>query len=273
MNTPAEGAAKAGAARALRPRDAATLIIVDRAGGRIRVLMGQRRMDQAFMPGKFVFPGGRVDKSDRAIPSVDELRPAELAKLMLGMKGTPSPHRARALALAAIRETFEETGIVIGSPASASLNDAGPPIWASFFGHGYQPRLSGLTMLARAITPPGRPRRYDTRFFCIGAEAIAHHGEPDDEELSKLEWVTIEAARNLDLPAITRVILEDLAEYLQAETQASTEPWSAPYYHHHKGSFKREMLRVPFEAQQLDTAGLPSMLPQLSADHRRGDWK
>jgi 8-oxo-dGTP pyrophosphatase MutT (NUDIX family) len=228
--------------QALRPRDAASLIIVDSASGEPRVLMGKRRMDQVFIPGKYVFPGGGVDKSDRQIASADELRPVEAAKLLLDMKGTPSLARARALALAAIRETFEEAGLLIGAPAAFSIatTDKG---WSEFFAQGFRPKLSALTFVARAITPPGRPRRYDTRFFCVEAEAIAHRVEKCDGELSGLQWLTIEEARGLDLPAITRVILEDLTDHLNNRGRpAAGAP--VPYYHQKHGSFRRDLLTV-----------------------------
>jgi 8-oxo-dGTP pyrophosphatase MutT (NUDIX family) len=231
-------------AQALRPRDAASLIIVDRATGEPRVLMGKRRLDQVFIPGKYVFPGGGVDKSDRLIASADELRPVEMAKLLLDMKGTPSQARARALALAAIRETFEEAGLLIGAPAARPLETA-DKAWSAFFAQGFWPKLSALTFVARAITPPGRPRRYDTRFFYAEAEAIAHRVETRDGELSALHWITIEEAGALDLPVITRVILEDLADHLKTGARSAAACTPIPYYYHKNGSFRRDRLTVP----------------------------
>jgi 8-oxo-dGTP pyrophosphatase MutT (NUDIX family) len=229
-------------AQALRPRDAASLIIVDRSSGEPRVLMGQRRLDQVFIPGKYVFPGGGVDKSDRLIASADELRPLEVAKLLLDMKGTPSRARARALALAAIRETFEEAGLLIGAPAMRPPETA-EQAWRAFFAQGFWPKLSALTFVARAITPPGRPRRYDTRFFYVEADAIAHQVDTRDGELCGLHWITIAEARGLDLPAITRVILDDLADHLKSGGQlAAATP--VPYYYHKNGSFRRDLLTV-----------------------------
>ena len=105
--------------RAVRPRDASTLIIVRRDGSAPRVLMGQRHADHKFMPNKFVFPGGRVDPADSRIVPIVDLRAAVARRLMARMRGTPTERRARALAMAAIRETFEETGLVIGRPVAA----------------------------------------------------------------------------------------------------------------------------------------------------------
>ncbi len=237
--TPAPAEAKV-KAKTLRPRDAATLIIVDRTGNAPRVLLGKRRMDMKFMPGKYVFPGGRVDPADRFAASGGDLPALEIKKLMLDMKGTPSPVRARALALAAVRETFEEAGLVIGAPA----NGAAPPkggSWRRFHETGYTPLLSPLTYFARAITPPGRTRRFDTRFFCVDAEAIVHRTDAPDEELSGLVWMTIEEARSLDLPPITRVILEDLTDRLKSGHLHDAKA-PVPYYHNRNGSFLRELL-------------------------------
>ncbi|MCL4765889.1 MAG: NUDIX hydrolase [Hyphomicrobiaceae bacterium] len=252
-------------ARTMRPRDAATLIIVDRAAGAPRVLMGRRRMDQVFLPGKYVFPGGGVDASDRSVESADELRPAEIAKLLIDMKGGPSPTRARALGLAAIRETFEEAGLLIGAPAQGPATPIDVPGWSDFFACGYRPKLGALSLFARAITPPGRPRRYDTRFFCVTADEIGHRIETSDGELSGLHWLTIDEARSLDLPAITRVVLEDLTDHLKA-AQRGTGPIPVPYYHHRKGTFRRELLSVAETPAKLDSSGGRGMVRPSSIE-------
>ena len=226
--------------KVLRPRDAATLIIVDMAGGEPRVLLGRRRADLAFMPGRYVFPGGRVDPSDRHIAVEHDLEPGNIRNLMVAMKGNRSPGRARALALAAVRETFEEAGLLIGTPAPA----APPPkarAWQQFFSHGYRPALAQLTFFARAITPPGRPRRYDTRFFCVAAEAIVHRVGAADGELSDLEWHSIEQARALELPNITRVVLEDLSERIAAGALQKCDV-PVPFYHRRNGTFHRDLI-------------------------------
>jgi 8-oxo-dGTP pyrophosphatase MutT (NUDIX family) len=222
----------------LRPRDAATLIIVDGAGGEPRVLMGKRRETQVFMPGKYVFPGGRVDKEDRLAPAADELRAGEAAKLLIDMKGTPSPARARALGLAAIRETFEEAGIVIGRPVSEAAATGG---WQAFAGTGHLPMLSALTFFARAVTPPGRPRRYDTRFFCVEARHVAAQIDVRDGELSTLDWFTFDEVRTLDLPSITRVVLEDLADRLKVGWSPAVDT-PVPFYNNRNGVFRRVLL-------------------------------
>jgi 8-oxo-dGTP pyrophosphatase MutT (NUDIX family) len=226
---------------ALKPKDAATLIIVDGQSGEPRVLMGKRRETQVFMPGKYVFPGGRVDKEDKLAAPADDLRPGEIAKLLMEMKGTPSAHRARALGLAAIRETFEEAGLVIGKAGPIPDALSSIPGWKDFAATGHLPNLAPLTFFARAVTPPGRPRRYDTRFFCVEAQYISHRVDIRDGELSSLDWFTFDQMRTLDLPSITRVVLEDLADRLKVGWSPA-EDVPVPFYNNRNGTFRRILL-------------------------------
>jgi len=228
-------------ARTLRPRDAATLIIVDQSQGEPRVLLGRRRMDMAFMPGRYVFPGGRVDPADRHVAVEQDLEPGDLKKLLVAMKGTASEPRARSLALAAVRETFEEAGFIIGVPLPANSVAPKSEGWQAFFAHGFQPALSRLKFFARAVTPPGRPRRFDSRFFCVPAEAIVHRVPAVNDELSDLEWHSIAQARSLELPNITRVVLEDLGERIAAGA-LHTSDMPVPFYHRRNGAFRRDLI-------------------------------
>lgn len=232
--------------RALRPRDAATLVVVDTTGYEPRVLMGRRRADLVFMPGKFVFPGGRVDPADRQVTCGDCLPDIEQQKLFSGMKGPPSAERARAIALAAIRETYEEAGLLIGTAdphaANAAASGRANASWQPFLAHGIVPTVGALSLFARAITPPGRPRRYDTRFFAAEAGSIALRIPPPETELQSLDWFTLEDARTLDLPSITRAVLEDLAERLTAGLSARQYP--VPFYFFRNGAFRRELIVV-----------------------------
>ena len=235
------GSAAQGADRnaAPKPRDSSTLIIVDTTSGEPRVLMGKRRADLAFMAGKYVFPGGRVDATDKGIAVAGDLRGTEMAKLMAQMRGKPSAIRAKALALAAVREAFEEAGLIIGGKGALSAET--PENWRGFAERNYRPNLTPLTFFARAITPPGRPRRFDTRFFTMDASAIAERLGHNDGELSGLDWLTLDAARELDIPRITRLVLEDLTEQLDDGTlDAGTSP--VPFYYMRNGSFKRDLI-------------------------------
>ena len=159
----------------LRPRDAATLILIDRSGETPKVLLGRRHQGHVFMPDKFVFPGGRVEPVDRRMEVATPLNPQVEARLMRKVQN-PSPTRARGYALAAIRETFEEAGLLLGV-----RRDAPPKIpstlWDGFAAASVHPDLGAMHFIARAITPPRRARRFDTRFFAAEVDAIAHRGE------------------------------------------------------------------------------------------------
>jgi 8-oxo-dGTP pyrophosphatase MutT (NUDIX family) len=241
MGEAAAMAGKSPTARALRPRDAATLIIVDRTGSEPRVLMGRRRADLVFLPNLYVFPGGRVDGADRRVASADELNPDETRRLLIEMKGRASAARARGLAMAAIREAFEETGVVIGAAAPGATTPAQP--WSEFFSEGYAPRPGALTYFARAITPPGRPRRYDTRFFVADVAAVAARLERRDGELSSVDWFTFAEMRALELPRITRVVVDDLdARLHHHERRDGDQP--IPFYFFHAGSYRRKLLAL-----------------------------
>src|ERR1700691_1585122 len=155
-----------------RPGDAATLILIDRSAATPKVLVGKRHDKVVFMPGKFVFPGGRVDISDGPVPAADPIPGALEANLL---KGRPkiTPSRARSLAVAAIREACEETGLCLGRKPDGPVPALSGP-WKPFTDAGLLPDPSRLFLIARAITPPGRVRRFDTRFFTADASAIAH---------------------------------------------------------------------------------------------------
>lgn len=198
----------------VQPRDAATLILVDRSGPVPKVLLGRRHANLKFMPGKFVFPGGRVEPKDAAMPVARPLDPHDEQRLMTRIK-RPSARRARAIALAAIRETFEETGLLLGSRdgngQKMPATPGGP--WEGFVQAGLYPDLSAVQFIARAVTPPGRPRRFDTRFFAADYTSVGHKIEGivgPDAELVELAWLPLGEAQHLDMPQITAVVLEEL---------------------------------------------------------------
>ena len=110
----------------IQPKDASTLILLDRSGPSPKVLMGKRHQRHTFLPGAFVFPGGSVDAGDRNMPVAAALDPRAEEKLMRQVR-RPSGDKARSLALAAIRETFEETGLLLGARRDAPLAARGRP--------------------------------------------------------------------------------------------------------------------------------------------------
>jgi 8-oxo-dGTP pyrophosphatase MutT (NUDIX family) len=224
----------------LIPRDASTLIICDRSAGKVRVLMGKRNERNKFMPGKFVFPGGAVEAADRLMNVAGPLDEAVEAKLLVRAKGNSSSY-ARGLALAAIRETFEETGLALGVRDFGAPETAPNEDWKQFAATGVFPALDGLDFLARAITPPGRPRRFDARFFVADATLIAHEVKGvigPQAELVELVWKTLDETKELDLPNITRLMLEELT----AISGGADRFRPRPLYRQLRGKALKEML-------------------------------
>jgi 8-oxo-dGTP pyrophosphatase MutT (NUDIX family) len=205
-------AARAPMARGRRPKDAATLILIDRSGATPKVLLGKRHHGHAFMPGKFVFPGGRVEAQDRRVPVAGSLDPHIEAKLLRHVQ-RPSRDKARAFAVAAIREVFEETGLLLGRKVDGAGRARNEGAADPFAAAGVRPDLSELHFIARAITPPGRPRRFDTRFFAADAQLIVHRVDgvvSPDSELVELTWLPVAEAQKLDIPPVTKRVLGEL---------------------------------------------------------------
>ena len=194
----------------LRPRNAATLILVRRDKGEPQVLMGRRAEGHVFMASKWVFPGGRVDSGDITAPSATELKPEVVTHPALGA----SRGVARGLGIAAVRETFEEAGLMLAKPAT--YTKAPPRTWRDFADKGVAPDLAALSFIARAITPPGRARRFDARFFLADADALLHmEPETGDRELDEIAWLRLSDTGGFDLPQITRFVLGEVAERLE----------------------------------------------------------
>lgn len=199
-------------------RNAATIILLRRSPEGTSVLMGMRGANAAFMPSKYVFPGGAVDVADATAPLAAQLPEPHCDRLLAEPRAgvTPDPH---AIAAAALRELAEETGQLIGSENGPKSD------WPGYAETGLSPDPSALIYLARAITPPARPRRFDAYFFAIDANALA--GDPDDfsracDELSHLHWVALSDVRALNLPFITEVVLAELSELV------GSVPYDAP---------------------------------------------
>ncbi|MEM1200407.1 MAG: NUDIX hydrolase [Pseudomonadota bacterium] len=230
-----KGVAAKVAGPALKPRDAATLIMVRRDGAAPRVLMGKRSENHAFMPGVFVFPGGRVDAADSRVKPASQLDPKVEEKLLARMRGAASSGRARALAMAALRETFEETGLIIGTQAEGRTASKHPD-WAQFLKTGLRPALAPVRYIARAITPPGRIRRFDTRFFVVDAENVVNLEAPagSTDELLDVHWLTIADTEDLQLPWITRQVLKALDEQLGQKTGLA--PGGPVTFQHQRGN-------------------------------------
>ncbi|MGB9118500.1 NUDIX hydrolase [Bradyrhizobium sp.] len=224
-----------------RPVDAATLILVDRADATPKVLVGKRHDKVVFMPGKFVFPGGRVDKTDGRVPVAAPIPKALEANLL---KGRPqiTASRARSLAVAAIREACEETGLCLGRKGNGSAPELKGP-WRPFTEAGLLPDPSGLFLIARAITPPGRIRRFDARFFTADASAIAHRVDGvihAEAELVELVWVEIGSKPLADLHPMTKNVLNELEKRLA--TGPLRHDADVPFFHFYGGRMQKDVL-------------------------------
>jgi len=228
-----------------RPKDAATLILVDRSAATPKVLVGKRHDKVVFMPGKFVFPGGRVDKADNRVPVAASI-PQELEANLL--KGSPkiTASRARSLAVAAIREACEETGLCLGRKSDGAKTSAMPKLdgpWQPFADAGLLPDPSGLFLIARAITPPGRIKRFDTRFFTADASAITHRVEGvihPDAELVELVWVELGSQPLADLHPMTKNVLGELEKRLATGPLRHGAP--VPFFHFYGGRMQKDVL-------------------------------
>ena len=208
------------------PRHAATLILVRDGHDGPRVLMGQRGSGASFMPSKFVFPGGALDASDIALAQGFSVA-ADCDRRL--RDASPDEISPAALALAAIRETWEETGLAIGG--QGPIADPAPEGWREFFEAGLSPATTALEFVFRAVTPPTRSKRFDARFFLARADAVT--GDPDDlsrasGELSHLRWLTMAEARSVDLPFVTEVVLAEV----EARLREPGVKRPTPFFHH-----------------------------------------
>jgi 8-oxo-dGTP pyrophosphatase MutT (NUDIX family) len=172
---PAPRAPAATSKPVVRPRDAASLILLRGAGSALEVLVGRRPLSARFMPGVYVFPGGAIDPPDRVAWSVET--------------GTESvaPRLARC-ARAALRETWEEAGVLIGRPARSTLaSSADSAIEQAYRERGLAAAMDLLAYVGRAITPSHSSRRFNTRFFLADGGSL--FGEPmASAELEDLRW-------------------------------------------------------------------------------------
>jgi 8-oxo-dGTP pyrophosphatase MutT (NUDIX family) len=161
----------------VRPRDAASLILL-RGEKKLEVLAGRRPLNVRFMPGVHVFPGGAIDLPDRIPWNI------EAGAEILGPK-------LASAARAALRETWEEVGVLIGRPADPNAPlPATTPIERTYCEHGLLAGLDLLTYVGRAITPSHSNRRFNTRFFLSDAGNV--FGEPiSSEELEDVRWYPI----------------------------------------------------------------------------------
>ena len=217
--------------RSPRPRDAASIMVLDRSQGSVRVLMGRRNKAHVFMPDLHVFPGGRRDATDHRLPWCGDVHPTVLDCLHAAYGQRATESRLRAIVLAALRELHEEASIAIGT------KDGGNTLLP------FLPDLTNLRYMARAITPPGHPRRFDTHFFAVFTDEVGV--EPtdirDSRELEDLKWIDVNDVSAVNMPDITEIILGDLRASLQSDASL---PFGrpVPFYYTRHGRFVRDLL-------------------------------
>jgi 8-oxo-dGTP pyrophosphatase MutT (NUDIX family) len=192
------------------PRDAATLILLRQAAPPvlgIEVLMLQRHADSAFMPGAYVFPGGVVEESDYAPERERLCRGLSYARAHSVMPDVSPPEKALGFFVAAIREAFEEAGILLVCGQSScplamsheqkarftrhrSLVHRNPRLFASMIeSEGLKIAADSLRYFAHWITPEASPIRFDARFF-VAASPVDQEASCDALETTAAKWIS-----------------------------------------------------------------------------------
>lgn len=208
-----EKAQRAALDRAARPKIASTIVLLSGPKDNPRILMGQRASRHDFMPSVYVFPGGRVDRGDSYMPYTGDLSPRTETVL----EAAYAPRRARAVVLTALRETYEETGLMLGTAETTNRNPKDPS-WQAFVDQGLLPDLSGIEVFGRAITPPHRHKRFDTWFFVKHVDEAVMETTSDSRELLNVDWFTFDEISELKMHRATLMMLEVLKLYLSNDT-------------------------------------------------------
>lgn len=194
--------------RAVRPRHAASLVVYRANADDVSMLMGMRGAKHRFMPNRLVFPGGAVDRADLDAPSAARLSPQTEHLL----RKNANARLAHGLGIAATRELHEETGLSLGVP----------------------PRLDVLHLLARAVTPPPSPIRFNARFFVVDARHVTGT-LGGDGELESLRFYAMHEALALDLAMPTRRVLERLRLWLAMDEAERAAQTHSPVMLHDRG--------------------------------------
>lgn len=188
------------------PRQAATVLLVRDSAEGPEVLLLRRHGRSGFAAGAWVFPGGTVDEGDHdaLVDRLDGPTPMQWADRL----GVDDPAAAVAFVVAAVREAFEETGILLARLSDDATNPGGREgleiarralladvvdLRQVVVSRSLRVAADELIYLAHWITPEPEPRRYDTRFFLgrVPADAVC---EPHEEEMTESVWLTPSAA-------------------------------------------------------------------------------
>ena len=209
---------KGASRRPVRPRDAASLILLRDQGRGHQVLVGRRPPKARFLPGRYVFPGGSVEPDDSRTGSASELSPELIGLMAVG----GNRMQARGLAMAAVRETFEETGLLLAEPGDVGA--APSASWAAMGADGLAPALHRLGYVGRAITPVPSPIRFHARFFVADAQYTSGV-LGGDSELEDLHWCTVnELARLPTIEVQSFMLAHAIATLTSTEVETEGKP-------------------------------------------------
>ncbi|RKQ71752.1 NUDIX domain-containing protein [Litorimonas taeanensis] len=196
--------------RAPRPRIASTIVLTIGDKTNPKILMGQRSKRHDFMPSVYVFPGGRVDRADSYAKYAGDLSPRTERIL----EAAYTPRKSRAIVLAAVRETWEETRLLLGKSVNEGVRNLNHPSYDAFRKAGLHPDISGIEVFGRAITPPHRHKRFDAWFFHKHLGDIQPPKIEDSAELLNVGWFTFDDIENLERQRATTMMLGVLKDYL-----------------------------------------------------------
>jgi len=221
--------------RAARPKKASTIILWKGPRDNPQILMGQRAKRHDFMPSVYVFPGGRVDRADSYAGSIGQIS----ARTKNIIEAAYSPRQARALLLAAVRETYEETSLMLGQEAESARN-LKHKSYDAFRAAGQLPDISGIEVIGRAITPPRRHKRFDTWFFARDMNGKGALETSDSHELLNVNWFTLAQIGDLKTHIATETMLKVMTRFL-----AQDNPSPKVFFMRRKGG---KFITDPFPA-------------------------
>jgi|GEM_PF-509715 len=204
--------------RAPRPRIASTIVLSCGDPKDPKILMGQRSKKHDFMPSVYVFPGGRVDRADSYAKFSGDLS----ARTERILEAAYSPRKSRAIVLASIRETWEETRLLLGREIKDGDRNLNHASYDAFREAGMRPDIAGVEVFGRAITPPHRHKRFDAWFFHKHLDTPSLPKIGDSAELLNVGWFTFDEIKELELQRATKMMLRVLKDYLKADRPPST---------------------------------------------------
>ena len=218
--------------RAPRPKIAATVVLTIGDRHDPKILMGQRSSRHDFMPSVYVFPGGRVDRIDSFAPYAGDLS----ARTERVLEAAVSPRKARAIALSCIRETYEETGFMLGKSVPTQSRNMKNPTYDAFRKAGQLADISNLEVFGRAITPPHRHKRFDAWFFHRHLGDVAPPEVNDSHELQNVGWFTFDEIEDLKLQRATVMMMKVFKDYIRRDRPAPDIFFSRAVH----GTFRQE---------------------------------